>query len=128
MPKERKPIRPQTVLALAAMFASGGLAACASSHPRYVNCVDQRTGQVVDPRYCDDPHYYGSPGSSYVIWTGGSRVYGPGYVVPIQQRSGFINPGDSAARAKANLPATGKVGGTKISGGGIGKGGGKVGG
>ena len=112
---------------LAGVLAVPSLSAC-SSHPardQYANCVNAQ-GQVVADYYCDDYRYYGSGGGAYFIFLSSTR-YSSGYSVPLSNRGSFINPGDSSARSRAGLPSSGKIGGTTVRSGGIGKGSGSSG-
>lgn len=116
------PRRPRSLrlvqAAVAGTLALPSVAACSSHHvDQYANCVD-RNNNVVDDRFCDDPHYYG--GGGYFIWMAPIH-YSSGYFVPSSSRS-YINPGDTAARGKAGLPSRGKVGGVSVHSGGVGKG------
>lgn len=112
---------------LAGVLAVPSLSACSSDAARdqYANCVNAQ-GQVVADYYCDDNRYYGSGGGSYFIFMSTTR-YSGGSFVPSGSRSSFINPGDSSARSRAGLPSSGKVGGTTVRSGGIGKGSGSSG-
>ncbi len=116
-----------TVLATA---ASGFLTSCGDQYEERtvedaapVYCTNE-AGEVVDDDYCDTGYNGGGGGLFFLYMGGGSHRVGdrvaPGGVK--------VNAKDTAARAKAGLPGTGKVGnGTRVSGG-IGSGvGGKAG-
>lgn len=104
------------------------VSACSSSSAanQYANCVNAQ-GQVVSDYYCDDSRYYGGGGGGGFFIFMATTHYSSGYVVPSSSRGSFINPGDSAARSRAGLPSSGKVGGTTVRSGGIGKGSGSSG-
>ncbi len=104
------------------------VSACSSNSgsDQYANCVNAQ-GQVVADYYCDDNRYYGSGGGGGFFIFMAATHYSSGAFVPSGSRSSFINPGDSAARSRAGLPSTGKVGGTTVRSGGIGKGSGSSG-
>jgi hypothetical protein len=97
---------PLVLPALAAMSAvilAGGLSGCSSDRGYYANCVDPRTGRVVDPGDCDrHPDYY--------IWMA-PQSYSRGYTVPVGARSGagWFRSTDSFARMNAGLPMTGRL-------------------
>jgi hypothetical protein len=112
---------------LAGVLAVPSVSACGHSaaYNQYANCVNAQ-GQVVPDYYCDDNRYYGGGGGSFFIFMAATH-YSSGYVVPYSSRSSFIYPGDSAARSRAGLPSTGKIGGTTVRSGGIGKGSGSSG-
>jgi hypothetical protein len=103
-----------TVLATA---ATGFLAGCGTDddQEQVAYCTDE-DGRIVDDDYCDDG--YRGPGAGlFFLYLGGFR---PGLPVGTVLPSGGtrINPADTAARQRAGLPATGKVGaGTRVSGG-----------
>jgi hypothetical protein len=103
-----------TVLSTA---ATGFLAGCGvgGDEDQVAYCTDQ-DGKIVDDEYCDDG--YRGPGAGlFFLYLGGFRSGLPvGTVLP---RGGTrISPGDTAARANAGLPSTGKVtAGTRVSGG-----------
>ncbi|MET3807983.1 hypothetical protein ABIB25_005010 [Nakamurella sp. UYEF19] len=107
--------------ALAGVLVLPSLSACSSSSgsDQYANCVNPQ-GQVVADYYCDDARYYGSGGGFFIFMA--STRYSSGSVVPSGSRSSFISPGDTSARSRAGLPSSGKVGGTSVRSGGIGKG------
>jgi hypothetical protein len=101
----------------AVALAAGVLstAACGPGGGGYNNasyCVNQSTGMVMDPNYCQ----VGYPGYNpmmYDLWTGNTygHSYRPGVVI---QHNYFvsgtkINPSNSSARRAAGLPAGGKV-------------------
>lgn len=105
--------------ALAGTLIAPGLSACSNHHvDQYANCVDS-SGRVVADYYCNDSRYYG--GGGYFLYMAGSR-YSSGSVINNYHSGSRIRPGDSTARAKAGLPRSGKVGGSVIKAGGIGKG------
>lgn len=137
----RQPLRPAIVVAAVAAFAATGAmtAACSRSSYKYVNCVDDN-GTVVDPKLCencvdengkivDDSNCENGKSSThragltsgYWYYTSGRR-YQVGSHAPSNWQSSRISPSDSAARSKAGLPSSGKIGGTKVSSGGFGKG------
>lgn len=120
----RGPITPARLAAIAGLFLGGTLvSACQNEEEQEVYCVDRGTNQVIDPDYCEGD----DGGSSFFYWIS-SPGHSRGYVVPANSRGSYINPKSSTARTNAGLPATGKAGGTKITGGGIGNGGGTKGG
>ena len=125
-PRQRRNLR-LIQATLAGVLAVPSVSACSSNPARdqYANCVNAQ-GQVVADYYCDDNRYYGSGGGSFFIFMAATH-YSSGAFVPSGSRSSFINPGDSAARSRAGLPSTGKVGGTTVRSGGIGKGSGSSG-
>lgn len=104
------------------MVATGVLvvpsvAACSSSGTeQQAYCVDANN-QVVDEVNCDESHGYGGGLFFLMLASGG---YGRGSV--INGGGARINPADSAARAAAGLPATGRAAGTTVKAGGIGHG------
>ncbi len=98
---------------LLAGSAAPFLGAC-SSPDDYVYCVDHN-GQVIDDRYCDNNANYG--GYPTFLWAS-PHHYSTGYIVLPADRSGpkfFANT--PAARSRVGLPPTGRVSGTRISGG-----------
>ena len=104
-----------TVLATA---ATGFLAACGTEEDeqeQVAYCTNEE-GEIVDEEFCDDD--YRGPGAGlFFLYLGGFR---PGLPVGTALPSGGtrINPGDSVARQRAGLPATGKVSaGQRVSGG-----------
>ena len=105
-----------TVLATA---ATGFMAGCGvgSDEEQVAYCTD-KDGEIVDEDLCDDDRGGGGLGGGlFFLYLGGFRSGLPvGTVLP---RGGTrINPGDSAARARAGLPSTGKVSaGHRVSGG-----------
>jgi hypothetical protein len=126
-PRQRRNLR-LIQATLAGVLAVPSVSACSSDHARdqYANCVNAQ-GQVVADYYCDDNRYYGSGGGGGFFIFMAATHYSSGAFVPSGSRSSFINPGDSAARSRAGLPSTGKVGGTTVRSGGIGKGSGSSG-
>ena len=103
-----------TVLATA---ATGFMAGCGSegeeAEEQVAYCTDEN-GEIVDDDYCDDD--YRGPGL-FFFYLGGFRS---GLPVGTRLPAGGtrIDPRDSSARARAGLPASGKVtGGTRVSGG-----------
>src|ERR1700704_598001 len=114
-----RPYEPRRLTSAAAAFVMAGslvvfLDACSRQQSNNAYCVDHH-GNVIAPRYCDSDGYYG--GYPTYLWMS-SGHYSYGYVVPLSSRSGsgYI-PNNSTARAKAGLPSTGRVAGTKVSGG-----------
>jgi hypothetical protein len=106
-----------TVLATA---ATGFLAGCGAGgeeeDEQVAYCTDEN-GEIVDEDLCDDDRGGGIGGGLFFLYLGGFRSGLPvGTVLP---RGGTrINPADSAARQRAGLPASGKVGaGQRVSGG-----------
>jgi hypothetical protein len=105
-----------TVLATA---ATGFLAGCSvgddEEEEQVAYCTDE-DGEIVDEEFCDDD--YRGPGAGlFFLYLGGFR---PGLPVGTVLPSGGtrINPGDTAARQRAGLAATGVVAaGTRVSGG-----------
>lgn len=79
----------------------------------YVYCVDQ-DGNILDPNLCDDNGYYNGYPVYYWITTSSHSV---GYHVPASQRRGtsYVRVSDPAARARAGVPRTGRIGGTTVS-------------
>ncbi|MBM9468354.1 hypothetical protein [Nakamurella leprariae] len=123
MPLERRPLRLRLVtLAAAGALVVPSVAACSSDEAdQTAYCVDQ-DNQVVDDSNCDESRGYGG-GLFFLMMAAGG--FGRGSVIPSSAMySSRINPADSAARAGAGLPATGRAAGTTIKSGGIGKGGG----
>jgi hypothetical protein len=119
-PRQRRNLR-LIQATLAGVLAVPSVSACGSNYAnQYANCVNAQ-GQVVADYYCDDNRYYGSGGGSFFIFMAATH-YSTGFLVPYSSRSSFIYPGDSAARSRAGLPSSGRVGGTTIRSGGIGKG------
>ncbi len=126
-PRQRRNLR-LIQATLAGVLAVPSVSACGhSASDQYANCVNAQ-GQVVADYYCDDNRYYGSGGGGGFFIFMAATHYSSGAFVPSGSRSSFINPGDSAARSRAGLPSTGKVGGTTVRSGGIGKGSGSSGG
>lgn len=106
-----------TVLATA---ATGFMAGCApgggDDEEQVAYCTDEN-GEIVDEDLCDDDRGGFGGGGLFFLYLGGFR---PGLPVGTVLPSGGtrINPGDSAARQRAGLPATGKVSaGQRVSGG-----------
>ena len=101
-----------TVLATA---ATGFLAGCgAGEESDQVAYCTNEDGEIVDDEYCDDG-YHG--GGLFFLYLGGFRS---GLPVGTRLPSGGtrIDPGDTQARQRAGLPATGAVAaGTRVSGG-----------
>jgi len=96
--------------------ATGFMAGCGvGGEDQVAYCTDE-DGKVVDDHYCDDG--YRGPGAGlFFLYLGGfGRGLPVGTVLP---RGGTrISPTDTAARANAGLPRTGKVSaGTRVSGG-----------
>jgi hypothetical protein len=106
-----------TVLATAATGFMAGCGAGAEEEEQVAYCTDEN-GEIVDEDLCDDDRAGGGLGGGlFFLYLGGFRSGLPvGTVLP---RGGTrINPGDSAARSRAGLPATGKVSaGQRVSGG-----------
>ena len=125
-PRQLRSLRLITA-ALAGALAVPSVSACGHSaaYNQYANCVNPN-GQVVPNYYCDDSRYYGSGGGFFLFMA--PTLYSSGAFVPAGSRSSFINPGDASARSRAGLPSSGKVGGTTVRSGGIGKGTGSSGG
>jgi hypothetical protein len=99
----------RSYLALAALAATGGLAACGREQQTY--CADQN-GVVVPDVRCDD----GSPGHYY--YTGS---YGSGRAPGYRLRGGSrVASTDSVGRAGDGLPATGHVDNGHVTSGGFG--------
>jgi hypothetical protein len=123
--RPNRPLAPARLLAIVVLFVSGTLvSACGNDEEQEVYCVDAKTHQVVsDEDMCEGA----DGGGVYHYWLS-SPGHAHGYTVPVDSRSSYINPKDATARSKAGLPTTGKVSGTKITSGGIGKGGGSNGG
>jgi hypothetical protein len=123
----RRPLRPSLVVAaVAALTATGAVNAGCSSEPddQYVNCVDE-DGEVVDPDRCEDDggrHYSG------FYYFPSHKKYRIGSKAPSNWKSSRVNPADTAARSRAGLPSSGKIGGTTVHSGGFGGGSGKTGG
>jgi hypothetical protein len=96
--------------------ATGFMAGCGvGGEDQVAYCTDQ-DGKVVDDSYCDDG-YHGPGAGFFFLYLGGfGRGLPVGTVLP---RGGTrISPTDTAARANAGLPRTGKVSaGTRVSGG-----------
>ena len=87
---------------------------CADQEPdQYVYCVDQY-GNIIDEDACDDDGYYNGYPVYYWVTTSSHPI---GYHVPASQRHGrnYVSPHDPAARARAGVPRTGRIGGTTIS-------------
>ncbi|MGY2127338.1 hypothetical protein [Blastococcus sp. SYSU DS0617] len=105
-----------TVLATA---ATGFMAGCApggeDDEEQVAYCTDEN-GQIVDEDLCDGGGGFGG-GGLFFLYLGGFRSGLPvGTVLP--PGGTRINPGDSVARQRAGLPATGKVSaGQRVSGG-----------
>jgi hypothetical protein len=121
------PLRPGLLAAAAASFlAMGSTAACGEEEQpdQYVHCVDD-AGNVVDPDRCDDDY---DGGGIFWLWMSPTH-YPVGGHAPSGWHNSRIGPRDTAARTRAGLPGTGKVGGTTVKGGGFGSGstGGKAG-
>jgi hypothetical protein len=96
-----------------AFLASGAVTACSSEPETYTEDVYCATedGTVIDEKYCDDRSTGGFGGG--FIWIGGfGGGFGPGYRLPVGQRTASMPYNDSAARVRAGLPATGRVTGT----------------
>ncbi len=79
----------------------------------YIYCVDE-SGNILDPALCDDSGYYNGFPVYYWITTSSHPV---GYHVPASQRRGasYVRVNDPAARARAGVPRTGRIGGTTVS-------------
>lgn len=103
----------RSYLALAALTATAGLAACGDDPEEQVYCADAE-GVIVDDDYCDDDD--GGFGGAYFLWAGAfGRGLKPGYKLSGGTRFAY---NDAAARARYGLPTTGKVGnGTAVPGG-----------
>ena len=106
---------------LMAGIATGFMAGCAAGgedeDEQVAYCTDEN-GEIVDEDLCDDDRGGGFGGGGlFFLYLGGFR---PGLPVGTVLPSGGtrINPGDTAARQRAGLPATGKVSaGQRVSGG-----------
>jgi hypothetical protein len=107
-----------TVLATAATGFMAGCAAGGEDEDEQVAYCTDENGEIVDEDLCDDDRRGGGIGPGlFFLYLGGFR---PGLPVGTVLPSGGtrINPGDSAARQRAGLPATGKVSaGQRVSGG-----------
>ena len=125
-PRHRRNLR-LVQAALAGVLVLPSVSACghSASYDQYANCVNAQ-GQVVPNNYCDDSRYYGSSGGYFIFMA--PTLYSSGAFVPSGSRSSFISPGDPVARSRAGLPGSGRVGGTTVRSGGIGKGSGSSGG
>lgn len=105
------------VIALGAMAALivaavvlNGLTAYSSGKKYYPNCVDSRTGKVVNQKEC------GNRPDDYIWMT--LNAYNEGYEVPGSARGGddWFRADDTGARTNAGLPASGPIPqGTKVS-------------
>ena len=86
-----------------AFLASGVVTACASEQETYTEDVYCATedGTIIDEKYCDDERSGGFGGG-----------WGPGYRLPVGQRTASMPYNDAAARQRAGLPATGRVTGS----------------
>lgn len=99
--------------------ATGFMAGCgvdgAEEEEQVAYCTDE-DGEIVDADLCDDDRV-GGGGGLFFLYLGGFRPGLPvGTVLP--PGGTRINPGDSVARQRAGLPATGKVSaGQRVSGG-----------
>ncbi|SDF36157.1 hypothetical protein SAMN05660485_03213 [Blastococcus fimeti] len=106
-----------TVLATAATGFLAGCGAGGKDDEQVAYCTDE-DGNIVDEDLCDDDGGGGFGGGGlFFLYLGGFR---PGLPVGTALPSGGtrINPGDSVARQRAGLPATGKVSaGQRVSGG-----------
>ncbi len=106
-----------TVLATAATGFLAGCGAGGEDDDQVAYCTDE-DGNIVDEDLCDDDGRGGVGGGGlFFLYLGGFR---PGLPVGTALPSGGtrINPGDSVARQRAGLPATGKVSaGQRVSGG-----------
>jgi hypothetical protein len=106
-----------TVLATAATGFMAGCAAGGEDEEEQVAYCTDENGEIVDEDLCDDDRGGGIGPGLFFLYLGGFR---PGLPVGTVLPSGGtrINPGDSAARQRAGLPATGKVSaGQRVSGG-----------
>jgi hypothetical protein len=100
----------RSYLALAALATTAGLTACQSKQEEgQVYCADA-SGVIVEEDRCDDND------GRYFLWAGAfGRGLRPGHKLTGGTRFGW---GDTAARERYGLPATGKVAnGTVLSGG-----------
>lgn len=144
--------RRRTCLVVSAVvFFAAAATACEPQEEEpdsYSYCVDNDTGMIVSDSHCgcpDDDYMAvdsnGNPVSdsdddddityrcrshpypyAYSYWVT-TKKHKPGYRVPKKFRKDFVNPGNPKARAKVGLSPKGPVkSGTKISGGGVGKG------
>lgn len=120
----------RTYLALAALAATSGVAACGSDEENNVYCADE-TGVIVDDYYCDED-YDDDDGDGikrkHFLWIGAFGAgLKPGHKLSGGQKIAF---NDAAARSKYGLPSSGRVtNGKAVTGGfGSGKSGGSSGG
>jgi hypothetical protein len=107
-PRSRIP-RSLGISLATAFLASGVLTACGEEQETYTEDVYCATedGEVIDEKYCDDDDRNGIGG---FIWIGGfGGGWGPGYRLPVAQRTSSMPYNDAAARERAGLPRTGKV-------------------
>ena len=110
-PRSRIP-RSVGISLATAFLASGVVTACGSEQETYTEDVYCATedGEVIDEKYCDDDDSNGFGG---FIWIGGfGGGWGPGYRLPVAQRTSSMRYNDAAARERAGLPRTGKVTGS----------------
>jgi hypothetical protein len=104
-----------TVLATAATGFMAGCGAGGDEDEQVAYCTDEN-GEIVDEDLCDDDRGGGGGGLFFLYLGGFGRGLPVGTVLP--SGGTRINPGDSAARQRAGLPGTGKVGaGQRVSGG-----------
>lgn len=102
----------------AAALAAGVVAAtagCGSNYHTVANdtyCVNEHTGQVMDPQYCQVGYIGYNPGL-YDYWVGPTygHSYRPGVVI---QHNYFtagkqVSPANSSARRAAGIPVSGSV-------------------
>ena len=104
-----------TVLTTASTgFMAGCGAGGVEEEEQIAYCTDE-IGEIVDEDFCYADR--GGGGGLFFLYLGGFRPGLP--VVTVLPRGGTrIDPGDSAARQRAGLPATGKVSaGQRVSGG-----------
>lgn len=105
----------KTIAAVALAAGVVGLTACGPGYTTTANqsyCVDQQTGQVMAPQYCQVGGFYYHPGV-YDYWVGPTygHSYRPGTVI---QHNYFVsgqkvNPSSTSARKAAGLPVSGSV-------------------
>ncbi|MGH3664152.1 MAG: hypothetical protein ACRDT8_11315 [Micromonosporaceae bacterium] len=113
---------PRFLAATVSAFLVTGAVGWVASRPqedsldKKVHCIDE-DGNVVDPDYCDENRSSGF--TSYWLYVT-ARRYALGNRVPDDHKTRRIDPSDKKARAKAGIPATGRVAGKTIRGSGFG--------
>lgn len=122
-PLMQHPLVQRTALAFLAGGAIASTAGCSSSYTEEVYCVLD-DGTVVKCDGDNDFVYIGGYSHPVYIWTS-STHYPVGSRVPQDWRSTRMRPSDSAARARAGLSSSGKIGSRTVtrSSGGFGFGG-----